>query len=300
MLDEYSIHKVITMTEFNLVSTTEELRCSWLKRDVSDCQQIAKSLLVTLGWLTQPMIEGLLTLAAPIQLSSFLYLVRLNEAIFFKCNRFPYEKKTINKWFTISSDELPKRVVNIINVDKNGKTDKCYTTQNGDNFLQSNGDFEVFLHGTRHESAQIIIEDGIDLTKGQRNRDLSDGDGFYLGNDFNEVWTTRWARNRPPCSAVLVFRVKRTELRGRRHGLDLQSSVDEWKELVSTFRTGRADARYKENLERYDFIEGPLCGDNQNFNNPTPNIGTYQLCVKSDTCAELFDRSLHSVIFFER
>ena len=86
------------MTEFN---STDELWRSWLKRDVSDCEQTAERLLVTVGWLTQPMIEGLLTLAATIQLSSFLYLVRLNEGIFFKCNRFPFKKETVNKWFTI-------------------------------------------------------------------------------------------------------------------------------------------------------------------------------------------------------
>ena len=34
--------------------------------------------------------------------------------------------------------------------------------------------------------------------------------------------------------------------------------------------------------------------------NPTPIAGSYQLCVRHSDCANLFDLSIYSVIFFER
>ncbi|KAJ7340143.1 hypothetical protein OS493_002870 [Desmophyllum pertusum] len=175
---------------------------------------------------------------------------------------FAYQNKTINEWFTHSTDDMPGQVVKMINVDKNGMESNCFTTQNGvRNFPESllNNGYEIFFHGTRQGSAQNIIEDGIDLKKGKPQKDFSDGDGFYLGNTFADVWTARWASNRPPCSAVLVFRVRRAELREGRNGLNLWRNIDQWKELVSKFRNGRANERYVCGLnENYDLLKG-LC-----------------------------------------
>ena len=212
---------------------------------------------------------------------------------------FPYNKKCVNEWFSVPAPETRPTAVNIINVDKSGETSKCFTND-ARTFPETNDHYKVFFHGTSHESAKNIIDDGIDLAKGKTKKDFSDGRGFYLADRFEEVWpNATWARNRPHCTAVLVFRVRITELRGNRNGLDLGSNMDRWKEVVSKFRTGIADRRFLADLDNYDFIEGPLCGEGQNFKNPTPS-STYQLCVHSDDCARLFDQSLHSVVFFER
>lgn len=280
--------------------------CIWLKGVMQAIINTQRLLEIQEYAITMPsgIKENLMTLTAPIELSSFLFVLRCYGSIFSECTRFPYQYKTINKWFTHSADDMPGRVVNIINVDNIGRKSKCYTTQNGVcNFPESllnNDNYEIFFHGTRHESVQSIM-DGIDLAKGQPQKDFSDGDGFYLGNTFADVWTTKWARNRPPCSAVLVFRVRKAELREDRNGLNLWGKTDQWKELVGKFRTGKANERYLRDLEEYQYIEGPLCGEGQDFNNnPTPDFKTHQLCVRSDQCAELFDRSLHSVVFFEQ
>lgn len=277
------------MAEFNLGRIADDLLGIWMKRvyPPDSNQQTASSLetqmVATLGWLIQAFIQKVMPLAAPIHKQSF-----------------PYKKKCVNEWFSVSTPETPPRAVNIINVDKSGETSKCFTND-ARKFPETNDPYKVFFHGTSHESAQNIIDDGIDLAKGKAKKDFSDGRGFYLADRFEEVWPNAlWARNRPHCTAVLVFRVRITELRGNRNGLDLGSNIDQWKEVVSKFRTGSADRRFLADLENYDFIEGPLCGEGQNFKNPTPNPLTYQLCVRSDDCARLFDQSLHSVIFFER
>ena len=103
----------------------------------------------------------------------------------FPYSRFPYKADTVNEWFNLPpEDDWPERgeAVKVINVDKCGLARKCYRTQNEveNPFPDSleDDEFEVFFHGTSHESAEDIIEGGIDLGKGARKRDFSDGDGF--------------------------------------------------------------------------------------------------------------------------
>jgi len=264
----------------------------------------------------QPRIETLLAAFAALYLhSSYTETSFLSDALryiendFFTCGRFPYQHTIINRWFTLPSDsELREQAVNIINVDHSGKRRKCYTTQN--NFPQNNfpeslltNDYEIFFHGTRPESAQDIIEHGIDLLKGARKKDFSNGDGFYLGKNFDEAWSTKWASNRPPCSAVLVFRVRKSELREKRNSLDLQGDNEQWREVVREFRSGEPDRKFLKKIRQYEFIEGPMSSissESQTVKHPIPIDGSYQLCVRNDACAELFDQSLHSVIIFER
>lgn len=52
-------------------------------------------------------------------------------------------------------------------------------------------------------------------------------------------------------------------------------------------------------VEGYDFIEWPLVDGKGNDyeGNCTPNKDSYHLCVRTDDCASLFDRSLAAVYF---
>ena len=43
-----------------------------------------------------------------------------------------------------------------------------------------------------------------------------------------------------------------------------------------------------------------ITGEKKSSTNPTPIGGSYQLCVRHSDCANLFDLSIYSVIFFER
>ena len=279
----------------------------WQKKVyASCCRQTVQALLATLEWLRQLTTETLATFGLPSQVGFLLTcLVRhvryCTEKLFSKCNRFPYQPTNINEWFTINSDpKVRSQHVNIINVNRDGKTQKCYTTQNRDeNFPSSleTEDYEVFFHGTSHVHARNIIHGGIKLTKGDNFKDFSDGEGFYLAKQFDEARKNKWASNRPTVSAVLVFRVRRADLREDREALDLRTDEDQWKSVITAFRSGKST----EQFQQYEFIEGPMTSisrGNQSLRNLIFNADTYQLCVKHDNCAELFDRSLHSAVFF--
>lgn len=230
-----------------------------------------------------------------------LHVRRCPENILYKCGRFQYQPRRLNEWFTVSSDAgVRRQSVNVINVNRDGRIEKRYTTQNrveGFPISLENEDYEVFFHGTSHDHARNIIDGGIKLTKGGERKDFSHLRGFYVTNQFDEALKNRWALKRPSVSAVLVFRVHRAYLREGRQALDLRQDEDQWKSVISAFRLGVSTNEY----DKYEFIEGPICprsGRNQSSCNPTFHGNTYQLCVKHDNCAELFDRSLHSVVFF--
>ena len=207
------------------------------------------------------------------------------------------------------------RKINVINVDRDGKMRKCYTTQ--DEYrdfprpLEDLEDYEVFYHGTSHQIA-VGIMNKIDLAHGKVERDFSSGDGFYLGKNFDDTLETNWARNRPPNSAVLVYLVRRDELRNQEQlrSTNLEDNIEDWKDIVRLFRTeqdsrkspkdSRQDRRSIKTIKtKYDFVEGPMARRKRDFTHPEPIHDSYQFCVRSDRCAELFDRSLHSVVFFD-
>lgn len=265
-----------------------ELWKIWLKTHDAgdDNEQTAQSLLGSLRWWTQLIVENVAPLAAPGKKPVY----------------FPYQKGIINTWFAIEpkDSEVRRGQVNIINVDEEGQRKNCYTLA-GDKFPKpSHHDvYKVFYHGTRAKHAKCIIEDGIDLSAGGRNKDFSDGDGFYVTDKFapNAIWALR----RPPCSTVLIFKIKKDDLSDLRR-LNLTENTKEvrekWKEVVCTFRDGEATERYKKGLNA-DYIEGPVCGNVKSAKCYTPTE-VYQLCVRSERCVELFNRGLHSVIFFDK
>ena len=168
------------------------------------------------------------TLSLHYHLYLLLCAITCRDAVFSKCSLFPYQREKENEWFTLSLEGKREKAVNIKNVTRKGERRNSYRSLCIP-MLPSNVKYEIFFHATTHESAQNIIEKGIILRKGEHYKDFSDGWSFYLGKDFDDVLSTRWARNRPPCSAVLEFRVAEAELRGGRNGLDLQGKIDEWK-----------------------------------------------------------------------
>ena len=272
-----------------------ELWKIWLKTHDAgdDNEQAAQSLLASLRWWTQLIVENVAPIAAPGKKGDYFF----------------YQKTTLNTWFKEPKhSEVRRGQINVINVNEKGQEVKCYTLP-VDKFPQASPhhDYEVFYHGTRAKDAKCIIEDGIDLSKGKGKLDFSDGNGFYVTNKFAEVWpNTKWDLGKPPrpsCSTVLIYKIKKDDLRrSDLRGLDLTNNTnevqEEWKEVVTTFRNGKATESYKQD---FDYIEGPVCGDPKTakcYYYPTKPV--YQLCVRSERCAELFDRGLHSVIFFNK
>lgn len=301
----------------------KDIRCFWLT-GVEKCGYYLPSQTVQefMTWLEQPRVATLKTLISTFQASSSLHApaIECRSSTLTSYPRFEREPNIINEWFFLSGEvedsNKQGKTVNAINVDAKGKKKKCYTRQGGnENFpaFLSNENYEVFFHGTTQEKALNII-DGIQLQKGKLNRDFSSGKGFYLCKNFDEALNTMWARQRPPNSAVVVFQVNETELRRKRRfrSLDLRRPDDlpNWEDVVRLFRThlldrkslgkGKDDKKMFKDKDKYDFIEGPICSEARCFSHPCPIDGSYQFCVKSQVCAELFDQSLHSVVFFER
>ena len=277
----------------------------WPRKGYADQPTVVRPL-ATLLWLACFGIENLLFFALRYHLWSFLCSVSSTAFAFLKCELFPYNKEKFNVWFFPPSLKNKRGKLNVINVNSEGEKFKCYESQHGvSNFPMSlsNDDYEVFFHGTTHESAKNIIENNIILRRGDASNraDFSRGCGFYLGKDFENTLRAKWRSHRPRCSAVLVFRVPRAELRrGEINGLDLQGDLTEWQRIIKQFRASeRPSRKFLDELEPYNFIEGPLFGEGQSLKNPIPNRGSYQLCVTSLDCAKLFDQSLHSVLFLE-
>ena len=73
---------------------------------------------------------------------------------------------------------------------------------------------------------------------------------------------------------------------------------EKWNKEVNIFGDGQATERYRQDLNA-NYIEGPLCGNVKSPECYTPTQA-YQLCVRSERCVELFNRGLHSVIFFDK
>lgn len=226
---------------------------------------------------------------------------------------FPYQESKINEWFVQqfrSEDGQEQKVVNVINVNQEGRRTNSYRTQGqADNFPNCllADEYEVFFHGSNHESVQGIVEHGIDLSMGKEAQDFSDGDGYYVGKSFEEAFD--WARShtsRGEGQAVVIYRVHKTQLRGQNNdnGLDLRQDKREWLRVVTEYRRyprGRKpDKRLRKDIKKqYGFIEGPRASVSRRNPSPTEDIDTYQLCVRSDNCAQLFNNSLHSVVFFK-
>ena len=229
-------------------------------------------------------------------LYSLLGVISCRDAVFSKCSLFPYQKEKKNEWFTLSLEVKREKPVNIKNVIGKAKRSNSYMSLCIP-MLPSNVKYEVFFHATTHENAQSIIEKGIILRKGQARKDFSDKWGFYLGKDFEVVLRTRWAHKRSACSAVLEFRVAEAEFRGGTNGLNLQGNFEKWQEVIQEFRGGPS-REFRDEMQQYDFIEGPLFGEGQSLKNPMWNEGSYQLCVVSLDCAKFFDRHLHSIFLF--
>ena len=127
---------------------SEGLSCVWLKGVyASDHQPTKDTLLAILGWLPRPRIENLMTFAALNQLSSLLHAFRCDTSIFSKCTLFPYKPRIINTWFSHSLEGKRKHTVKVINVNSQGKEEKCYNTQDRNNFPNSlsNAEYELFF-----------------------------------------------------------------------------------------------------------------------------------------------------------
>ena len=210
---------------------------------------------------------------------------------------FPLQPNVVNDWFDhVPSDDPDdnRRVIRAINLDNDGWTNKRYSRQHGvgqfPNGLADN-QHRLFFHGTNHEFAVDIIENGIDLKKGTKRGDFSNGNGFYVTDDFEAAFEWAGSKYKRSSRAVLVFRVGSDRFDGyNSKNLCWRNQEEEWRRIVKTCRSGVGLTE-----KDYDCIEGPMA--NVSRKHVTVKPRSYQLCILSDDMAECFDECIHSVVF---
>ena len=293
--------------------TLEKISCSLISQlSANDFLQVEELNNSFLGSLRYPKVEKTAEVALREICSAlkfvFVPVLRCMTDKSFSCGRFPHKESIVYQWFDHPRSGGSRNPVKAINVEKevgkpwNGNS-LFDTVKLSEMKLLDYETFEIFYHGTSHEWADDIV-DGIDLKKGAGGMDFSSGDGFYVSKDLclAREWAAR--RFRENNSAVLVFKLRKVELRGvnNNNGLDLKDidSKKEWQKLVKNFLSNRPSKRFLKTVKEHDFIEGPMVakGGYDFLSFPKPKIDSYQLCVRTDNCASLFDRSLCAVIYF--
>ena len=158
----------------------------------------------------------------------------------------------------------------------------------------------ILFHGTDQQSVANILGRGIYLCAGRQKRDFSCGRGFYLMKNMDEA--LNWAKSTTAKPAILAFKVNREYLDAARK-LNLNENEGRWREIVSSFRSGRRTAKTRKALSSYDLIEGPMATVMRGSETSQdlvlePKPLSYQMCLISREIAETFQKSLHSVLFF--
>ncbi|KAK2555604.1 hypothetical protein P5673_022625 [Acropora cervicornis] len=222
--------------------------------------------------------------------------------------QFPFQSDLTNSWFQLppltddgeSENDPDPFHVSIMNVvTKEWRASKDIHSKLDDFLSQRNGT-TVLYHGTDHHSAVNILRQGIDLNAGKQNRDFSSRSGFYLTKNMDEA--INWALSTTAKPAILVFQVSQEDLDGAKK-LDLSNNEERWREIVTSFRSGRRTATTRESVSAYDLIEGPeatmrydeatweLLWEQKPFSN--------QVCLISEDFAEEFQKTLHSILFLD-
>ena len=223
-------------------------------------------------------------------------------------SQFPFKSDLTSSWFQLSpftddeeSENDPDPFhVNIMNVvTRESHASKDIHSKLDDFLSQSNGT-TVLYHGTDHHSAVNIFLQGIDLSAGRQNRDFSSRSGFYLTKSMDEA--INWALSITAKPAILVFQVNQEDLNGPKK-LDLSNNEERWREIVTSFRSGRRTAATRESVSAYDLIEGPQA--TVRYDEATCELlweqkpSSNQVCLISEDFAEEFQKTLHSVLFLD-
>lgn len=170
--------------------------------------------------------------------------------------------------------------------------------------LKDDENFRIVFHGTTHESAMSVIAHGIILTRGSKEQDFSNGDGFYVSEKFDNA--KAWSRAaRGDHGAVIVYKVIRSLLNpDENNGLDLSQDVLQWQEVVRCCRNGYRNRKCRKAFEKYAFIQGPPCKNPRDVQGSNPLLpceeSGNQLCIRDDSFAEDFGslNNVACVIFY--
>ena len=220
--------------------------------------------------------------------------------------KFPFQSDLTNSWFQLpktnsensesSLDPCHVNIMNLVTTESNALKD---IHSKLDGFLSDWA--TVLYHGTDHQSAVDILFRGIHLSAGRQNRDFSCGPGFYLTKNLDEA--VNWAASTTAKPAILIFHDVNLENLDGPKKLDLSNNQERWCEIVASFRSGRKTAETRKSLSAYDLVEGPQA--TMRFDEASHELlwkqkpSSYQMCLISDDFAEIFEKTLHSILLLE-
>lgn len=217
--------------------------------------------------------------------------------------RFPFQSSLTNTWFQLPSDEKGKTLchINVMNVVTNESAVCTLIQTKLSDLVPEDEQTVVLFHGTDHKSARDILLRGIDLREGRQNRDFSCGSGFYLTPRNKLDDALNWGKSITTKPALLIFQLNRREHLDARK-LNLHGNQQRWREIVSSFRSGKRTAKTRNSLIEYDLIEGPAATISRNESGELvieQKPSSDQMCLISDDYALNFRQALHSVMFLD-
>lgn len=235
---------------------------------------------------------------------------------------YPYDKDTKDVWFTavVTRQEQAdgKNTNKKYEIKALNSTNKAWTelSEQEEQYIGVEGKLGYWYHGTRHDAAVNILEEGINLGRGMPKQDFSNGKGFYMSPKF--TCAKKWASLKQR-AAVLVFNVRKPLEDENFQVLDLRRSdaAVGWGAVVKHNRCGNKawaplSGELRKKFDKSDYIIGPMAGgktkcpsDKESCKqwHPQRNAETCdQLCIMTERVAEVFgsleDKHIEAVIFY--
>ena len=222
------------------------------------------------------------------------------------CPRYPFNEEVVNEWKEIEfgdddGDEGSSTIKVAIYNTTIASVNSVFS-----NLLVSPEDAEnktLWYHGCQHKDAKSILENGIQLRKGNPKQDFSDEDGFYCTPDHE--YAIDWAKGKgKKTAAVIIFDVTGLNFMG----MDLYERKADWTDVVKYNRCGRDKTIFRIHRElklefnSCDCVLGPMSGDGTKCTGPswTPSHfsrGKRQVCVRSDDLASALRNRIFRTIF---
>ncbi|XP_019633076.1 PREDICTED: uncharacterized protein LOC109476534 [Branchiostoma belcheri] len=174
----------------------------------------------------------------------------------------------------------------------------------------------MLYHATSHDSVAHILKYGVDLEKGKKPSDFSNGYSFYLDPDVDSCYD--FAGRIKSAKAVLVFKVTEEDFTSTDNTLNLCDAKHKglWQEVVKRHRQPAGVPKAVKKLQEefglskpyrnYDVVFGPWCKNIDEVMRPKmpqlpkPNEHQVQYMVQSQELADKLNQSLKCVLFFPK
>ena len=254
--------------------------------------------IIVAKWISEqpiPEEKSLLTWAKIYIENLFKYDIFLNNHV----RRFPYHEEILNEWSDVDvkrgNDQDNAAVTNVPIINTTTKIQGDYYIRNKIvEFNLRNPNGQLYFHGTDHNSAKSILEDGINSREGERNCDFSHGYGFYVANQHD--YALEYACNKAKAHAAVILFGSSDETMRNFRKLDLSGhdNQDDFTTVTKFFKSGermknKPPLRLYNEIGNSHCISGPIRGEGNRWRHVT------QTCIKREELADEFGQPWHIV-----